>query len=76
MSNATEERHKCRQMEGKYNDTLGKLDAFMQGKSENDRKDSQILTQKTELQSKLGTLSEDVIELKNSIAYIRERCRG
>ena len=56
--------------EGKYNAILGKLDAFMQEKSENDSKLSQIITQTTELQGQLGTLSEDVIELKNSIAYI------
>ena len=48
------------EMEGKYNAILGKLDALTQGKSENDSKLSQILTQTTELQSKLGTLSEDV----------------
>ena len=60
------------EMEGKYNAILGKLTALTQGKSENNSKLSQILTQITELQltGKLGTLSEDVTELKNSIACI------
>ena len=58
------------EMEGKYNATLGMLDALTQGKLEIDSKLSQILTQTTELQGKLDTLSKDVTELKNSIAYI------
>ena len=58
------------EMEGKYNAILGKLHTLTQGQSENDSQLSQILTQATELQGKFGTVSEDLIKLKTSIAYI------
>ena len=54
-------------MDGKFNAILEKLEEF---KAENDAKLGQILTQTSDLQTKVSSLGDEVVDLKSSMGFM------